>query len=457
MKATTLLQQGLHDFWVRHRLPKGAGVLVGLSGGGDSVALLHLLLQVDPLFALQVQAAHLDHGIRAESGRDVDFVQQLCREWRVPLTVERLDVPRLARERGQGLEEAGHELRREFLQRAASDLGCRFIALGHHRGDQAETVLMRLVRGSGLTGLAAMRPLNGSRIRPLLDFSRKQIEDYLDAIGQSFLQDASNEELYYTRNRIRHRVLPELTALNPRLEENLAALSQRIASEEGFWRQEVKGALARVRVLDDGELWLDRLALLDLHPALRARVLRQALLEVRGDLRGIGAVHVEALEKLLEGATPQAEAHLPGAWVGRRYERLWLRVAPPAVATPFAMEVSGPGEVRLPDGRRMLFSLEALPQGETATAVEFPAQAVPFPLTVRSFRPGDRFHPCGTSGSRKLKKFFIDKKIDKETRASIPLLEGRQVLWLAGLARCQQWPCTEGQGPVLRVVVQAGR
>ncbi len=455
MNATTVLQQGLHDFWVRHRLPRGAGVLVALSGGGDSVALLHLLLQLAPLFSLQVRAAHLDHAIRAESGRDVDFVQRLCRQWRVPLTVERLDVPRLARQRGQGLEEAGHELRREFLQRTASNLDCSFIALGHHRGDQAETLLMRLVRGSGLTGLAAMRPLSDSIIRPLLAFSREQIEAYLAAVGQAFVQDASNEDLYYTRNRIRHRLLPELTDLNPRLEENLAALSQRIALEEGFWRQEVKRALDTLRTVDDGELWLDRLALLALHPALRARVLRQALLEVRGDLRGLGAVHIEALEKLLEGAAPQAEVHLPAAWAGRRYERLWLRATPPVPAVPFAIEVREPGEVRLPDGRSMLLSREALPQGESPTAVEFPAKAVPFPLTVRSFRPGDRFHPRGALGSRKLKKFFIDARIERELRYSVPLLEGRQILWLAGLARCQQWSCTEGEGPVLRAVVKA--
>ncbi len=453
MKATTVLQQGLHDFWVRHRLPKDVGVLVALSGGGDSVALLHLLLQLAPFFSLQIRAAHLDHGIRAESGGDVDFVQRLCREWRVPLTVECLDVPWLARERGQGLEEAGHELRREFLQRIAASMDCRFIALGHHRGDQAETLLMRLVRGSGLTGLAAMRPLSGCLIRPLLDFSRKQVEAYLAAIDQVFVQDASNQDLYYTRNRLRHRLLPELAALNPRLEENLAALSQRIALEEGFWQQEVQRALASLRTLDDGELWLDRLALLELHPALRARVLRQALLEVRGDLRGIGAVHLDALEGLLQGAAPQTEAHLPAAWAGRRYERLWLRVSSPTSPAPFVIEVCGPGEVRLPDGRRLLLSLEPLPRGESATAVEFPAQAVPFPLTVRSFCPGDRFHPQGALGSRKLKKFFIDSKIDRETRASVALLEGGQILWLAGLARCQQWPCIEGKGPVLRAVI----
>ncbi len=453
MKSATV-QQGLCDFWTRHRLPQGVGVLIALSGGGDSVALLHLLRQIAPRCCLQLRAAHLDHGIRAESARDADFVRQLCGELQVPLTVERLDVPQLARQRGQGLEEAGRELRREFLQRTARQQDCALIALGHHRGDQAETLLMRLVRGSGLTGLAAMRPRNGPFIRPLLTFSRRQIEEYLAAEDHDFVQDASNHDLYYMRNRIRHRVLPELGRLNPKLEESLAALSDRIALEEGFWQQETERALTTLRTVRDGELWLDRPALLALHPALRARVLRQALQELRGNLRGLGAVHIELLEKLLQGATPQAEAHLPAAWVARRYERLWLRAAPPQPATPFSVEITEPGEVSLPDGRSLQFSIEAAPRGETPLAVEFPAGEVTFPLTVRSFRPGDRFHPQGAPGSRKLKEYFIDAKIEREVRYRVPLVEGRQVLWLAGIARCQQWPCREGSGPVLRAVLK---
>lgn len=429
-------------------------MLVALSGGGDSVALLHLLRQIAPRCSLQLRAAHLDHGVRAESARDADFVRQLCGRLQVPLTVERHDVPSLARQRGQGLEEAGRELRREFLRRTAQQQGCAFIALGHHRGDQAETLLMRLVRGSGLTGLAAMRPRSGPFIRPLLAFSRRQIEAYLAAEGHAFVEDASNHDLYYMRNRIRHRLLPELARLNPKLEENLAALSHRIALEEEFWQQEAERALKALRTVRDGELWLDRPALLALHPALRARVLRQALQELRGDLRGLGAVHIEVLEKLLQGAAPQAEAHLPAAWVGRRYERLWLRGAPPQPAPPFFVEVAEPGEVLLPDGRRLQFSIEAQPQGESLLAVEFPAGEVTFPLTVRSFRPGDRFYPQGAPGSRKLKEYFIDAKIEREVRYSVPLVEGRQILWLAGIARCQQWPCREGSGPVLRAVLK---
>ena len=447
-------QQELFDFWKRHQLPEGVGVLVALSGGGDSVALLHSLRQFAPRFSLHLQAAHLDHAIRDESARDVDFVKRLCRQLDVPLTVERLDVPQLARERGQGLEEAGRELRREFLQGTARRQDCSLIALGHHRGDQAETLLMRLVRGSGLTGLAAMRPCSGPFIRPLLTISRYQIEDYLAAGGYDYVEDASNNDLSYTRNRIRHQLLPELARLNPRLEENLAGLSCRIAAEEDFWRQEVARALEAVRRVQGGELWLDRPALLALHPALRARVLRQALCEVRGDLHGLGAVHIEALEKLLTAAAPQAEIHLPKAWAARRYERLWLRDAPPKPATPFSIQVAGPGEVALPGGGVLRFSLEAQTQGESPEAVEFPAEAAPFPLTVRSFRPGDRFHPRNAPGSRKLKKYFIDARVEREIRCSVPLVEGRQILWVAGLARCHQWQCGEGSGPVLRVVLQ---
>lgn len=454
MSTTTVLLKVLQDFWVRQTLPGGVGVMVGLSGGGDSVALLYLLLKLAPLFSLRIQAAHLDHGIRAESGLDVDFVRQLCREWQIPLVIERLDVPRWAGQHGIGLEEAGRELRQQFLQRSAEAEDCSYIALGHHRGDQAETLLMRLVRGSGLTGLASMRPVKGSVIRPLLDVSRAQLEECLAETGQSFIRDPSNEDLYFTRNRLRHCVVPELKALNPRLEENLAALSQRIALEEQYWEQEVESIFTRLGILENGELWFERTALLSLHPALRARVLRRALQEVRGDLKGLGAVHIEALENLLGGARPQGEVHLPAAWVGRRYQRFWFRAVAPPPPEPYDIEIDGPGEVRLPDGRRLLVSLEALPQGETPQAVEFPAQAVPFPLRVRSFRPGDRFHPRGAPGHRKLKKIFIDARIEREQRYRLPLLEKGRILWLVGLCRSNDWPCEKGQGPVLRVVLE---
>ncbi len=456
MRITAQLLRNLNHFWIDQALPDGVGVLTALSGGADSVALLRLLGQLAALRSLRLQAAHLDHAIRPESTADVEFVRQLCREARIPLYVERVAVPLLAQQQGKGLEETGRQVRREFLRRVAGEADCCFIALGHHRGDQAETFLMRLARGTGLTGLAAMRPRSGPFLRPLLGVSRQQIEAALGEMQQPYLQDSSNKDLYYTRNRLRHRLLPELKVLNPRVEEHLAALCRRIADEEDFWQEQVTEALAGLVVKQDSEgLRLDRSGLLRLHSALRSRVLREALQTLRGDLRGIEGGHIEALERMLQGDAPQAESHLPNLWVGRRYETLWLRKTPPPRPAPFHITVSGPGAVSLPDGRQMRFDYRERPQGESRLAVEFPVEAIGFPLQVRSFRPGDRFRPQGAIGSRKLKKYFIDERIEREQRQEMPLLVGERILWLAGLVRCHEWPCQESDGPVLRVTLEA--
>ncbi len=456
MRITAQLLRAVDRFWTEQDLPDGVGVLVALSGGADSVALLRLLEQLAVLRSLTLQAAHLDHAIRSESAGDVEFVRQLCSEARIPLYVERADVPLLARQSGRGLEETGRVERREFLCRVAEETGCRFIALGHHRGDQAETFLMRLVRGTGLTGLAAMRPCSGPFLRPLLDVSRRQIEAVLEEMQQSFLQDASNEDVNFTRNRVRHRLLPELQGLNPRIEERLAALCRRIADEEDFWQEQVTEALAGLVVKQGAqELRLRRPGLLGLHAALRYRVLRGAVQMVRGDLRGMDGGHIEALDRMLRGAAPQAEIHLPALWAARRYDTLWLRQRSPQRPAPFDLVVNGPGEIRLPDGRQMRFAYRDRPQGESRLAVEFPTEVIGFPLQVRSFCPGDRFRPQGAIGSRKLKKYFMEARIEQEQRQGLPLLVGDRILWLAGVARCHEWSCQEWDGPVLRVTLEA--
>jgi tRNA(Ile)-lysidine synthase len=228
------------------RLPPGARVLVGLSGGADSVALLRLLLEVAADYPLEVRAAHLDHGLRPESGADARWVQGLCERLRVPLSLERVEVAELARQGGCGLEEAGRLARRQWLEGQARRQGCGAIALGHQRGDQAETVLHRLLRGTSLPGLAAMRPRQGLYIRPLLGWPRQALEAYLEGCAQDYLQDASNLDPAFTRNRLRHQVLPLLRQFNPQLEEHLAALARRVAQEEELWQEQESAALNAV-------------------------------------------------------------------------------------------------------------------------------------------------------------------------------------------------------------------
>ncbi len=437
----------LHD---RSLVAHGDRVLIALSGGPDSVALLHLFHAVAPALQLHLGAAHLDHGMRLESGADAAFVGELCDRLGIPLTVGRVDVPRRAAEQGTGLEETARAERRAFLQRTAEALGGAKIALGHHRGDQAETVLHRFLRGSGMSGLTAMRAQSGPFIRPLLELSRAELLAYLSGHGATFRSDASNDDCTFTRNRIRHQLLPQLASYNPRLEEHLAAFAARAADEEDFWRlQEDDAFKVVVRSSVDG-LELALPALLALHPALRRRVLRRALGEVRESLAGIASVHITSLEELLVSGPPQGELNLPGCFVARRYARLLLRTESPAEAPEWSVTIPGPGTYATPAGTFEV-TVMADSAGEGSLAAEFAADSVTFPLTIRTFRPGDRFHPQGAVGGKKLKDFFIDQRIEREIRSAIPLVVGSEVLWLAGWRRCAGHAGEGNSGQVLRM------
>lgn len=420
---------------LREEVGVGSGdrILVGVSGGCDSVALLHLLHALAPDFPFELHAAHLDHALRVESADDARFVAALCADLAVPLAIRRVDVLREARERKAGVEEAARSLRRRFLEFAAAELGCRWIALGHHRGDQAETVLHRFLRGTSLPGLAGMRFVAGSYIRPLLGSAREQILRYATDHGLPFVEDASNRDPRFTRNRLRHELLPALQSFNPRIEEHLARLGRRAALEEDYWRGIEEQALTRLaEKAGEEEVLLDGPGLMALHPALRLRVIRRGLEALRGDLGGIDAVHLEAVEGLLLGARPQAEVHLPGMRACRRYGELRLRCTPLPEALPFSLVLREPGELRLPDGRHLRAEVVGASGGEGPSAVEFDAEAVSFPLEIRSFRPGDVFRPEGSAGRRKLKRFFIDAK-------SLPKAVAPFRWWFPGGRFCG-WP-----------------
>ena len=438
------------------QLPRGARVLVGLSGGGDSVALLRLLREVAGDYPLQLRAAHLDHGLRPESSQDARWVEDLCASLQIPLTLERQDVAAMARSIGCGLEEAGRLARREMLARVAQRQGCDAVALGHQRGDQAETLLHRLLRGTSISGLAAMRYRQGLFIRPLLDWSRQELERYLGDCDQDYLQDASNQDPVFTRNRLRHQVLPLLHQFNPRLEQHLAALARRSAEEEDYWRLQVAAALEVLRLPAQGELRLVRPGLAQLPSALGRRVLRQALGEVRGQTAGLDACHLDDLLALVTAGPAQAELHLPQCWAGLRFEALVLRTSPPPPQPSPRVQVDGPADYLLPDGRTLRFELLTTARGESRNAVEYDFNAVKFPLQVRGFEPGDRIRLEGLGGRKKLKELFSEARIEQEQRRSWPLLVGKEPLWVVGLRRCAGYRPQTPAGEVLRVAVLNG-
>ncbi len=452
------MEELFREIVVRHALfPRGARVLVGLSGGGDSVALLMLLLRCRDALGIEVGAAHLDHGMRAEGAEDAAFVARFCAARGVSLWSGFEDVPGRAKGEGGGLEEAARLARREFLEKVARRHGFSHIALGHHRDDQAETFLHRLLRGAGASGLSAMAVKRGVYVRPLLFFSRSQVHAYLAREGLDFVEDASNSSLEFTRNRIRHQVLPLLKTFNPRIEEHLGRLCDRMADEEGYWGSVVSQEVGRLAHRFEGGVWLGCDECLKLHPALRRRLLRQVLEEVRGDLRGVSSSHLEAVESLLVGSKSQAEAALPRAWVARRYRRLLFCASKPELRPPFALSIPGPGRYTLPAGEELIVSLVDRAMGEGPCVVEFDSRRVSFPLTVRTFRAGDRFSPSGMEGTLKLKDFFINEKIDREARSCLPLVAGLEVLWVAGLRRCNGFRPGPGRCPVLRMEIRGWR
>jgi len=433
----------------------GDSVLVGLSGGGDSVVLLDLFRRLAPTCALTVRAAHLNHGIRSDSQQDVEFVRNLCRKWNIPLDVAGCNVPALAAGKGVGIEAVARAERRKFLLQTAADHDCRVIALGHHRDDQAETVLHRLLRGSGVTGLAAMQLQIGPWIRPLLSFPRERLRHYLAGRQLLYLEDQSNADLAFTRNRIRHQLLPLMRSFNPRIDDHLWRLSRQVHAEEAFWNRETDHLLHEISDWEEGGLVLDRPRLRELHPAVRRRLLRRALAEVRGGLLQISARHLKDFEIFVLSEPPQGELHLPKVWIGRRYQHILLRTGPPPQPAPFALELPGPGSYVLPGGEKLGVSMVARSGDEDTSLVEFDAAAVHFPLTVRTFSPGDRFRPSGSGGSKKLKDFFIDQKIDRWTRQRVPLVFGHELLWIVGMRRCEGLR-PRAEGPILQLRILPG-
>ena len=411
-------------------------VLIALSGGSDSVALLHLLRSVAPSWQLTLFAAHLDHAIRAQSRDDLDFVRALCAELQIPLVCARVDVPALAAQKQVGLEEAGRLARQDFLLQEAARLDCTAIALGHHRGDQAETLLQHLGRGCGLHGLAAMRRRRGLFVRPLLPYSKAELLAYLAEIGGAFVSDASNDELNFTRNRIRHQLLPLLATLNPRIETTLGALATVAAQEDDYWQGEV-ARLAALLVQRDGDsVCLGVAELRRLHPAPRYRLLHQLLSPfAQQAAKEVGLRHVAALDLLLTSAAPQGEVHLPGVRAVRRYEQLSLRTQPLLPIPPWSLEISGPGHYPLPSGGELRIEAGGVAGAGAENVVEFVAADLPFPWIVRTIQPGDRLRLAGMSGRKRLKELLMEQKIPREERRSLCVLVKDEILWVVGIRR----------------------
>src|SRR3990172_8372159 len=434
----------------------GDRVLVGLSGGADSVALTELLLELKPRLGITLVLAHLNHGLRAEAEEDEAFCRSLSERLSLPFASGRADVAERARKSKRSIEDEGRNARYQFLEAQAAKFGAQRIAVGHTLDDQAETFLLRLLRGSGSRGLGAIHPVkDGGIVRPLIEVRRREIESYLEERGASFREDASNADPRFTRNRIRHQELPRLSsAYNPRLVETLARSASLLRDEEEGMEAETRDAFDSVAAVSGDEIRLDQKAL-SRHPlALRRRLIRVAIERLRG-LGNVSHRHIEDVLALAEEGQSGREMYLPGLVGELSFDQMRFRIGSMARARKasergyngFEYRLSVPARVRIPECLGTLSAriaepnreLEGTPPFGNAVIVGFDGRLPE--LKVRSPRPGDRFHPLGAPGSKSLSRYLMGRKVSRDSRSRVPLVvrgassfddSGEEILWVVG-------------------------
>lgn len=421
-------------------LNPGDHVLVAVSGGADSVALLLCLHKLAPEFPLSLTIAHLNHRIRGQEGdADEDFVRRLSAGLQLPFCSEAIEVKKQAIEGKHNLEELARQKRYEFLRRTARGIGAQKIAVGHNLNDQAETVLFRFIRGSGIEGLSAIHPVvDGLVIRPLLDCSRKEIVEYLKQKGASYRDDSTNKNIQLTRNRIRMELVPYLEkSFNPRLMETLARGAFQSRETWAFIEAEAKQALGRLCRRDDNGISIALHGFEALPPALQKQVLRQALKECLGSLRGVTSRHVDGILSLCGAGHSGSQIRISRQNVAvRQFDTLLLTKHPVERKPSFTYKLEIPGECRVAEAgvifRSKICNTPDLKmiQGKSATQAFLDPHALPRFLAIRSKEPGDRY---GGPSHRKVKKMLIDRKIPLLERSDLPMVAaGKDVIWIPG-------------------------
>ena len=449
----TILQHSL--------ISRGDTVIVGVSGGPDSLTLLNCLRMLSEELGIVVHVAHLNHQLReSASDRDAQFVAWLSQEWKLPKTIGARDVRALASSEHLSIEEAARRARYEFLIEVARQNGATTLAVAHHADDQVETVLMHFLRGAGLGGLRGMRYRIGvgdlgfetarapgpplSLVRPLLDVTRDQIEAYCKRNYLAPHYDQTNSDTTFFRNRLRNETLPYLETLNPNVRETLVRASHALADDFDFLQHGVSSAYALVAHEIESAIVFDREAWRALHPAIQRGTLRAAVQQLRGDLRNIDWTHIEDARHVALEKSAGARATLPaGLMLSIGYADFAIADTARGPARPDLpqliverVEVLAQGVTELPESDWIVQT--EIADHETETADRWTARLAfdrcQGALGLRRRRAGDRFQPAGMGGhTQTLHEFMINEKIPRAARAALPLLVvDDRIVWVCG-------------------------
>jgi tRNA(Ile)-lysidine synthase len=430
-------------------LRPGQRVGVAVSGGADSVCLLHVLAAL----GFDLRVLHLDHNLRGDESRaDAEFVRELAEGLGLPVTVREAHLS------GGNLEQAAREARLAFFREMIAAGTVEGVATGHTRSDQAETVLFRFLRGSGSAGLAGIRPVTSDgRVRPLIEVERADVEAFLRDRGIAWREDSSNASPRFARNQIRHGLMPQLAReWNPAIVETLAHTASWAQGEEAYWEGELE-RLSGGRLLEKEGAVLLTLAG-NLPEAAARRLIRRAIERAKGDLRGIDFRHVEAV--LSMARRPQGHGHVsvPELEVVRSFE--WIRLSAGAPAPPYRVAAKVPGKVR-PPGAGVEISLELIEKPETFRPPDYVYndgmgcldwQRVSSALEFRNWMPGDRYQPSGSSGTEKIKTLFHRARIPIWERRGWPVLwDGKEIVWARRFGPSAQTAASPSSTMVLQI------
>lgn len=451
----------------------GDAVLVGVSGGIDSISLLYSLHYLKDGLNCNLIAAYANHGLRGEqSDREAEFVREIAEELKLPYVVEKIDVLRYMAEKGLSRQVAARELRYAFFERAARQYSANKIALGHNADDQAETVLMRLLRGSGASGISGMRAVRNNRIiRPLIEISRDEIISFVRESGLRYVEDSSNLKTDYLRNKIRLKLIPLLKReYNPNIMAILRETAELVGDEDEFLEGYCSTTISGAGLLKkNGAVGIDALKLKNFHIAIQRRIIRIALRMIKGDLLKISAVHTADILKLINKGISGKVLYLPDRiQAAYEYNRLRFGIQDSRfkeAGVKFDLPLKIPGETIL-SMMQYKFKTEIInPEDLVAAGFRLRNKHTAFfdmdklekKLQVRNRISGDIFHPSGMKGSKKLKEFFIDEKIPRRDRDIIPLIvSGDTILWVVGRRVADNGKVDEKTKKILRIEVKDG-
>lgn len=448
-----------------HMLKKKDKVLVGVSGGPDSIALLHFLYHLKSEWELELVVAHFDHLLRPESSKEADFVAEHAKNLGLVAVVGKSDVAKYAKEEGLSTQIAARELRYKFLEKAATEAGCQKIALAHHLDDQGETILMNFLRGPSPRGMAGIPPVRDKIIRPFIEITRRQIEEYIEENLLDTVTDFSNFDRKYFRNRIRLDLIPALEKYNPNIMVGLARGGEIFREEDHYLEQITKKLFKEICLHEaTNKILVSYEDYQNLPLAIKRRLLRNCFTRLVDDNRELGFDEVERiifwLEQPVSGKLLEWPEKVKIKYFQGRILIEKLEIVSVQKDNHFQHTLWGFGEIKINVGLFKAQQVNKWKQAGKPNSLEafLDAEKISFPLTIRNRCQGDRFYPFGMGGSKKLKDFFIDLKIPQEERDKIPLVvspEG-EIIWVVGFRIDDRFKITETTKKILHLSLIKG-